>query len=65
MERVNLHNFQFNEASEKLKRIKKSALTFRDFFTGRWQTYMATEKIADSTRYSYDSIWRQILLLMS
>ena len=64
MERVNQHNnnFQFNEAAEKLKRIKKSALTFRDFFTGRWQTYMTTEKIADSTRYSYDSMTKNHIM---
>jgi integrase len=60
MERVNNHNN--NPLAESFKRKQHQSLTFTDFINSRWQRYMANEKIADSTRYSYDSMTRNHLL---
>jgi integrase len=60
MERVNQHNS--NPQAEMFKRVQQSSLTFQDFINSRWQTYMSNGKIADSTRYSYDSVTNKHIL---
>lgn len=60
MDRVNQHNN--SPQSERLKRAQPGSLKFKDFINGRWQAYMSNGKIADSTRYSYDSVTNRHIL---
>ncbi len=60
MDRVNQHNN--NPEAGRLKREQQCSLAFKDFIDGRWKAYMSNGKIADSTRYSYDSVTKRHIL---